>query len=64
MDTNLTELSEIVKDREAWRAAAHGVTKSQTELRNWTNKSSETDQNNVDSSLPKNHPVSVFLAKE
>ena len=30
MDVNLSKLQEIVKDREAWSAAAHGVTKSQT----------------------------------
>ena len=30
MDTNLGELREIVRDREAWCAAVHGVTKSQT----------------------------------
>ena len=32
MDMNLGELQEIVRDREAWRAAVHGVTKSQTRL--------------------------------
>ena len=31
-DTNLSELQEIEKDREAWGAAVHGVTKSQTWL--------------------------------
>ena len=30
MDMNLSEPQELVKDREAWRAAVHGVTKSQT----------------------------------
>ena len=30
MDMNLGELRELVMDREAWRAAIHGVTKSQT----------------------------------
>ena len=32
----LSELRELVMDREAWRAAIHGVTKSQTRLSNWT----------------------------
>ena len=31
MDMNLSQLWEIVKDREAWRAAAHGVAKSRTQ---------------------------------
>ena len=32
---SLTRLQEMVKDREAWRAAVHGVTKSQTQLSHW-----------------------------
>ena len=32
MDMDLSKLQEIVKDREAWHAAVHGVTKSKTQL--------------------------------
>ena len=34
MDVSLSELRELVMDREAWRAVIHGVTKSQTRLSN------------------------------
>ena len=35
MDLNLSRLWDMVRNREAWPAAAHGVTKSQTQLGNW-----------------------------
>ena len=35
MDMNLSQLREMVKDRKAWRAAVHGVAKSQPRLSNW-----------------------------
>ena len=36
MEMSLGELRELVMDREAWRAAIHGVTKSRTRLSDWT----------------------------
>ena len=36
MDMNLSKLQKLVKDRKAWLAAVHGITKKRTRLSNWT----------------------------
>ena len=43
MDVSLSELQELVMDKEAWRAAIHGVAKSRTRLSNRTELMRRTD---------------------
>ena len=38
MDMSLSKLRDLVLDRQAWRAAVHGVTKSRTQLSDWTDQ--------------------------
>ena len=46
MDMSLSELQELVIDRETWRAVIHGVTKSRTWLSNWTELNNSTKRSN------------------
>ena len=47
VDMNLSKFQEIVKDKEAWRGAVHGVTKSQTQLSDWTTTTKQLINNVV-----------------
>ena len=59
MDMSWSKLGEIVKDREAWCSAVHGVMKSQTWLSHWT--TTNWLHNSVKSSDPWTWDISIYL---
>ena len=63
MDINLSKLQEIVEDRGAWCAAVHGITKSLTQLSDWTAKVGicPSQSPNVFMSLERYSPLSSSL---
>ena len=62
MDMSLSELRELVMDREAWRAAINGVTKSRTRL-NWTEDSAVEAQKRGPKEAPFSEEASRIVLK-
>ena len=60
MDMNLSELWELVMDREAWRAVIYGVTKSRTQLSNCTLWQKDLHQEDTGSEPVEANPLQVF----
>ena len=60
MDVSLSELWELVMDREAWRAAIHGVAKSWTRLSDWTELFERKVMTNLDRIL-KSRDITLLM---
>ena len=63
MDMSLSNLKEMMNDREVWRDAVHGVTKSQTGLHNWPTATKEIwfDKTSTSASLTMLKPLTVCI---
>ena len=63
LDMSLSKLEELVMDREAWHSAIHGVAKSQTRLRDWTElnwKENNLSKVFIFTKMPCIHSISIF----
>ena len=63
MDMSLSELRELVMDREAWRVAIHGVTKSRTWLSDWTELKSNIHEIKYGLQLSGNYNLPKIMQK-
>ena len=61
MDMGLSELHELVMDREAWHAVIHGVTKSQTWLSDWTELNWSGKGTMFHSKWDDDYEIAIFL---
>ena len=63
MDMSLRKLWEIVKDRDAWHVAGHGVAKCRTQLSNWTTTKIYLENKEIKSVNPKGNQHWMFIGR-